>query len=273
MPVSLLQPQTLTPLLVGLFTGILSLLLWYIFINQYLLYGDVDSYPMKNISDIDSEEPVVIRGTVTGNSQTHESPFATEDSVFTSWEINQTPQRGNASRGRCLYRGIQSTPFTIEDDTGTLAVDFDSISQPPNPRGIENVLLDSGIRVSNTVAGIGEQQQVVQKAASNEPEHISQFIDQFDDFEMFETDGESQHQCNEQTLTSGSDIIIVGQIKYDADDTPYITQMDDTESIVYAGSYENLLFSLRRNYIVPLTIAIITSVVTLYMAWLVEMAI
>jgi hypothetical protein len=225
-----------------------------------------------DIGSIDSEEPIVITGTVTENSQTHESPFATEESVFTSWEINQTPQRGNASRGRCLYRGIQSTPFTVQDDTGTLAVDFDSISQPPNPKEIENVLLDSGIRVSNTVAGIGEQQQVVQKAASNEPEHISQFIDQFDDFSMFETDGEAQHQCNEQTLTAGSDIVIVGQIEYDADDTPYITQMDNSESIVYTGSYENLLSSLRRNYIVPLTLAVITSVVTLYMAWLVEMA-
>lgn len=138
----------------------------------------VDPTPVRQLAEPGTVE---VEGEATSTDGTVESPVTGSDAVAAAWTVEEWDERGDTSTWREVGRGIEVAPFTVDDGTGSVAVDpVIRRESGKSWTGVSGVSANDGVRVGDvlleferfpTRAEVGPDEDRPERIARLEDEH------------------------------------------------------------------------------------------------------
>lgn len=252
-------------LIIAAFTGVYGR-------RQHRKSAVVKDTETTDVQDIKTESIVELKGTIRADDP-FDSPIQGKRSALSAWEVEEWDERGNTEMWETRAAGIYTTPFELDDGTGSVRVDIGThVADPSSGTGIHEIqvgpidvdrLISNTVGVDNVHTALNDFSVEVSVSPDSEPpERIREFVHgetevapQTDSvtnlFDIGTKHGERRYY--EGTLSPGDEIYLLGRSRATENATyplkpedVVITPPDDGQLIISDKSEAELVDSFGQ---------------------------
>lgn len=162
--------------------GILSAVCLYIGWKKRKLYQQLSEVDVTDIRQISDAETVELEGEIVDVDDPVEASLTDEKAAVVAWKVEEWDERGDHERWSEQARGIESSPFVLDDGTGQVRVDVgDLVETSGKWTSTGGVTASDGVRLDDVLAefdSFSVEEEVGIKEET--PEHVRRFEDRVD---------------------------------------------------------------------------------------------
>lgn len=207
-------------------TGVLVLVGgWY----RRSVFDQLSGIDVTDVSQIPETGPVELDGTVTGVDDPISAPFTDRDAAVVAWSIEELHEVGSGVHWEEIGNGVETTPFRLDDGSGTVAVD---IGDHVNTSAGGGSVARTGVYVNGMhMLAVFDTFPVEQEVGTDDlPEVVRDFEQRIDTTNLGRGAGASREKRRylEQVIQSGDDAFVLGTAVAPADGARSLSPDDVT---------------------------------------------